>query len=49
MIDKDSVKILEFIGKQPCSFDDIEREFGIDFRYSMQIRFLDKNHLLRRN
>lgn len=45
MIDKDSVTVLKFIAdNQPCSFSDIERKFGEDFRYSMQVRFLDKNH-----
>jgi len=45
MIDKDSVTVLKFIAdNQPCSFDDMERKFGADFRYSMQMRFLDKNH-----
>ena len=45
MIDKDNVQVLNFIANnQPCSFDDIERKFGADFRYSTQMRFLDKNH-----
>lgn len=47
MIDKDTVKVLKFIaGSQSCTLDDIEREFGIDFRYSMQMRFIDKNHFI---
>ena len=42
MIDKNTVKVLKFIAdSQPCSFDDIERKFGADFRYSMQMRFID--------
>ena len=42
MIDKDTVKVLKFIAdSQPCSFDDIERKFDADFRYSMQMRFID--------
>ena len=45
MIDKDSVRVLKFIAaNQPCSFNDIEKKFGEDFRYSRQMHFLDKNH-----
>ena len=45
MIDEDSVRVLKFIvANQPCGFADIENEFGADFRYSMEINFIDKNH-----
>ena len=44
MIDKDTADVLKFIAaNQPCSFDDIERKFGEDFRYSAEINFIDKN------
>ena len=47
MIDKNTVKVLKFIAdSQPCSFDDIERKFGADFRYSMQMRFIDKSNFI---
>lgn len=45
MIDKNTLKVLKFIAaNQPCTFADIERRFGVDFRYSMEINFIDKNH-----
>lgn len=44
MIDKDTAEVLKFImANQPCSFADIENEFGADFRYSAEINFIDKN------
>ena len=47
MVDKDTVKVLKFIAdSQSCTFDDIERKFGVDFRYSIQMRFIDKNHFI---
>ena len=45
MIDKNTLKVLKFIAaNQPCSFADIERQFGVDFRHSMEINFIDKKH-----
>lgn len=44
MIDKDTAEVLKFImANQPCSFADLEKKFGDDFRYSAEIHFIDKN------